>query len=231
MKTTEFVINSNGAFERVDITRTPLAVTEETFAPLGARLARQVANVHHIEGFGNVSLSVTAHLVYATIGLRSIHLRAPFRMVDGVLVPNLSSTSTDQTMQLMWMVPQDMRVAMMIELSTATDYRIKDIWIFAIDAGQRLYRLPLSNLYTDCRLCSGEFPRSHVTLVKAVTAALVQFSASEWNSDLLESPETTQQFFRFKPTNAGFETLPISTKDWTALCQKVGVEIANHLVL
>ena len=41
----------------------------------------------------------------------------------------------------------------------------------------------------------------------------------------------TQKFFRFKPTDEKFETLPIDAADWTSLCTKVSMAIMDRVIL
>ena len=41
----------------------------------------------------------------------------------------------------------------------------------------------------------------------------------------------SQQFFRFRPTNETFETLPIVAADWTTLCDKVSTAIMDRVIL
>ena len=41
----------------------------------------------------------------------------------------------------------------------------------------------------------------------------------------------SQKFFRFKPTNETFATLPIDAADWTTLCDKVATAILDRVIL
>jgi len=41
----------------------------------------------------------------------------------------------------------------------------------------------------------------------------------------------SQQFFRFRPTNETFETLPIAVTDWTTLCDKVSNAILDRVII
>jgi hypothetical protein len=63
------------------------------------------------------------------------------------------------------------------------------------------------------------------------------FIKSYWNADLF-SPEELgkcQTMFSWKPTENGFEQLPINIpnweSDWTKLCSKVGSENINQLLV
>ena len=47
----------------------------------------------------------------------------------------------------------------------------------------------------------------------------------------MRTVEPTQKFFRFKPTNDTFETLPIEAVDWTTLCDKVSTAISERIIL
>ena len=44
-----------------------------------------------------------------------------------------------------------------------------------------------------------------------------QFNLSKWNADLMRTVSQSQQFFRFRPTNETFETLPLVASDRTTM--------------
>jgi hypothetical protein len=93
------------------------------------------------------------------------------------------------------------------------------------------YRLPLPNLHDDGLICTGEFEESYDTGQASVVASLEQFNQSQWNSDLMRTVAESQKFFRFRPTNETFETLPIEAADWTTLCDKVSTAIMDRVIL
>ena len=47
----------------------------------------------------------------------------------------------------------------------------------------------------------------------------------------MRTVERSQKFFRFRPTNETFETLPIEAADWTTLCDKVSTAISERIIL
>jgi uncharacterized surface protein with fasciclin (FAS1) repeats len=67
--------------------------------------------------------------------------------------------------------------------------------------------------------------------LEAVAASLEQFRQSKWNADLMRTVARSQKFFRFRPTNETFETLPIEAADWTTLCDKVSTAISERMIL
>jgi hypothetical protein len=104
-------------------------------------------------------------------------------------------------------------------------------WLFACDVDKRGYRLPLPNLHDDCRICTGAFDGDQETAFDCVKASLEQFNKSKWNADLMRTSEQSKQFFRFKPTRDGFETLPIQSDNWTMLCEKVGSALIERVIV
>ena len=64
-----------------------------------------------------------------------------------------------------------------------------------------------------------------------VRASLEQFNRSKWNADLMRTSEQSQKFFRFQPTPATFETLPIEADQWTTLCNKVATVIMERVIV
>lgn len=104
-------------------------------------------------------------------------------------------------------------------------------YLFACDTRNRAYRLPLPNLFDDCKVCTGEFAHTHPSGATAVAASVEQFRASQWNSDLMPAVERAQQCFRFQPTHESFATLPVAVPDWTTLCDKVSTAVSERIVL
>jgi hypothetical protein len=104
-------------------------------------------------------------------------------------------------------------------------------WLFAFNQDHNGYRLPLPNLHDDCSICTGQFESSYNTVQAGLIASLEQFNQSKWNSDLMRTSDQSQQFFRFRPTNETFETLPIAVADWTTLCEKVSTAILDRVIL
>lgn len=109
-------------------------------------------------------------------------------------------------------------------------HHIQDCYLAATSSSNRVYRLPLGNIYDTGKVCMGQFERSHGTLVEALQAAFDQFTASPWNSDLVKSTEKINKFFRFKAANDGFETLPVDGQ-WNNLCERISSPELDFLCL
>ncbi len=135
-------------------------------------------------------------------------------------------------MPLVWRAPKEVRLAFVVRTEFANDCaRVCGNWLFACDADQRGYRLPLPNLHDDCLICTGNFDDRYGSGAECVTASLEQFRKSKWNADLMRTIERSQKFFRFAPTNETFTTLPLEAADWTTLCDKVSTTITERLIL
>jgi hypothetical protein len=175
--------------------------------------------------------SVGLHDTIWSVPIDRIVLNARFRLVNEVLVPAFGS-ATDLEMPLVWRAPEDVRLVFVIRTEFSDDHlEMGGNWLFACDSDNRGYRLPLPNLHDDCRICTGNFPDRYDTGCECVIACLEQFRKSKWNADLMRTVEQSQKFFRFKPTNEAFETLPIQAADWTALCDKVSTAILERVIL
>ena len=117
-------------------------------------------------------------------------------------------------MPLVWHAPKPVRLAFVVRAQSNDDDNVTVVgnWLLACDADHRGYRLPLPNLYEDCKLCTGQFDASYGSGAECVTASLEQFRKSKWNADLMRTVERSQKFFRFAPTNETFTTLPIEAE-------------------
>jgi len=135
-------------------------------------------------------------------------------------------------MPLVWRAPQEVRLAFAVRTEFVGDcVKIKGNWLFACDKNNQGYRLPLPNLHDDCLICTGNFEDLYDSCGEALVASLEQFRKSKWNADLMRTIEQSQKFFRFKPTDETFETLPIQATDWTALCDKISTAVMERVIL
>jgi hypothetical protein len=91
-------------------------------------------------------------------------------------------------------------------------------------------RLPLPNVHSDCRVCTGKYLSDSATSIGALELALAQFNSSTWNSDLLESKEAAGSFFRFSPSGDKFVTIKTLTEP-SKLCQVVSVPEFEYLIV
>lgn len=231
METTEIILRSNGTLAERIIKERDLDADQTVLDALTDDVTRDIRNVLSLSDWGRVHASVGLLDTLWTVAIGRIPLHARFRLINKVLVPAFAS-ATDMEMPLVWQAPPEVRLAFVIRTESEDNgVRIGGNWLFACDADQRGYRLPLPNLHNDCLICTGSFPDRYACASEAITASLEQFRKSKWNSDLMRTIETSQQFFRFQPTNESFETLPIEAADWTALCDKVSTPIMERIVL
>jgi hypothetical protein len=179
---------------------------------------------------GNVSLAAQSdnNAIYS-LPVHKLTINAPFQTTEkGVLSPAFDSTSAPQFI-IEWQVPETMRLMLLV--SIYADYSKAsggDQYLAAFDKVGRAFRLPISNLYGDCRLCHGKYTEAHNTSLDLLRAAWTQFHKSSWNRDLYNDSsstrrDATKKMFSFIADNESFKQLPISG-DWSELCEKVGSE-------
>lgn len=214
---------------RRTVTEDEVAVTPEALVELCSDVKLKVYDAFTVDG-SPVHLSVMSNLVYATIEIKSLPLKAPYQSDGGILTPDFMNHS-GPIMDLAWHVPSDMRLLFMASIEPGKkSARITDQWLFAMDTDERCYRLPLGNLYADARLCNGEFNLNHKTVMAAVEAELAQFKSGQWNSDLSVPKDETNALFRFRATSDGFEQLA-PLKPWTECSPKINPAVIKHLCL
>lgn len=230
MEKTEIILHHDGSFVERRVSERTLNVGQNILDTLTENLTRQARNVFQIPGWGAVHASVGLNDTLWSVVIDRIPLHARFKLVHQVLVPLFAST-TDLEMPLVWQVPADVKVIFAV-LTRLEDKRVsvEGNWLFACDAGNRGYRLPLPNLHDDCRICTGAFDGDQATALECVAASLDQFSRSKWNADLMRTIEQSQQFFRFQPARDSFATLPIHG-EWTALCDKVSTALWERVIV
>lgn len=231
METTEILLRADGSLVERVLRERDLNAGPAVLEALTESVTRPVRNVLRLPEGGVVHANVGRDDTLYTVALDRLPLHTRFRLVADVLVPAFASTS-DLELSLVWQAPKDLRLAFVVRTEAEDGgVVIRDNYLFACDLRNRAYRLPLPNLFDDCKVCTGEFERRHQCGAAAVAASVEQFRKSPWNADLMRTVERSQQCFRFQPTHESFTTLPIAASDWTTLCDKVSTAVSERIVL
>lgn len=231
MEKTEIIIQSNGTLTERIIHERDLDAEQSVLDSLTENVSRNVRNAFNMPGRGLVHASVGLNDTVWSVRIDHIPLNARFKLINGVMVPMFAS-ATDIEMPLVWLAPPEVKLVFAVSTRIEDDFTYVDgNWLFACDGEKRAYRLPLPNLHDDCRICTGDYEGNQRTALECVQASLEQFNQSKWNADLMRTIEQSQKFFRFKPTNETFETLPIQSDNWTTLCNKVSTAISERIIV
>lgn len=228
----EYVLDATGKITRRVTNEAEIHVSDELMSSLSGNIIRKQRRIME------VLPGVMAHVSFGngwalwSMEIAKIPMRCPFHMVDKMLVPNLSS-ETDEILELTWTPPASMRLryGVWIEPYDARDmFQASYSYLVAYDERGQSYKLPLGNLYDDCRLCTGKYENRSNNHVKLIHNSLKQFEQGLWNADLWKNPEQTQRMFRFKPKDEGFAVLPIDG-NWTSLCNKASTETLGWMIV
>lgn len=181
--------------------------------------------------------------VWATIGLDRIRLNTSYVMEEGVLVPTFKARGRENdndapVMPLEWMVQKAaprLKLWMLTytkhnQADNTRPFHLGESWLIATSQTNRHYRLPLPNVYSDCKICMGDFTKTGGTLAECLHNDLRQFFSSNWNADLAPDMESARKMFRFKPSNEGTETLPV-IGNWNNLCGRVSIPELDFMAL
>lgn len=244
---TLMVITPQGP-ERWDINKTRLNITSEVasrFARENAVRLRNIAPSISPE-FGPVSVLLIANgnniEAWWTLPVLTLTLRTPFAIAgDKVLVPSFAGNSPQLT--LPWTVDQNnaygMWLYLVLKTVPASSGRATcgKQYLVARDINGMFYRLPVSNVYADCEVCTGQFDSvAQDTHTTCLFNAAKQFVGSSWNKDLLteaDNDRNTAAMFRFAPDNDGFKQLPMllnNRQTWQSLCAKVSTEVTTKYI-
>ena len=231
MEKTEIIIRDNGTLTERTIRERDLRAEGEVLDSLTADVTRRQRHVMTVPGWGTAHADVGLTDTIWSVPIDRLPLKARFKLISGVLVPMFASL-TDLEMPLVWQAPPEVRLVFVVRTELLDDcVTVGGNWLFAFSKDNNGYRLPLPNLHDECTICTGEFEESYDTAQAAVSASLEQFNKSKWNSDLMRTVEQSQKFFRFRPTNETFPTLPIEASDWTTLCNKVSTATLDRVIL
>jgi hypothetical protein len=231
MEKTEIILRDDGTLTERTIHERDLQAEAAVLDELTAAVTRRQRNVMPIPGWGLAHANAGLNDTIWSVPIDRIPLKARFRVVNGMLVP-MFACLTDLEMPLIWQAPPEVRLVFVVRTEPADDgVTVNGNWLFALNADHHGFRLPLPNLHDDCTICTGKFEDAYESAQAAVNASLKQFEQSKWNSDLMRTVAQSQQFFRFRPTNETFATLPIAAADWTTLCDKVATAILDRVSL
>jgi hypothetical protein len=228
---TEYILNETGSIIRRTTTDQELDVSHRLTAVLMKSASIVTPRMFEIPEYGMVGLNAKPDSYSLTVPVKRLMIRAPWKLADGFLVPNFSS-SNDPIMTITWWVPEGMTLKMLIAVQNYTEsiFAMTNMWLFAIDSRGATYRIPLANIHDDCHVCHGQKDIIHQTLQGLVSVCLQRFEISKYNADLWKSAEQTQRFFRVKPgTKDSFEQQSIDG-DWTKLCLKVATAACKLMI-
>jgi hypothetical protein len=231
MEKIEMIIRENGTLTERTIQERDLKAEDEVLDALTSEVTRKLRNVMPIPGWGMAHADAGLGDTIWSVAIDRLPLKARFRVSNGVLVPMFASTA-DLEMPLLWQSPKEIRLVFVVRTKFSEDgVVVGGNWLFAFNQDNHGYRLPLPNLHDDCTICTGQFENSYGSALGCIVASLEQFNQSKWNADLMRTVAQSQKFFRFRPTNETFATLPIEAADWTTLCDKVSTAIMDRVIL
>jgi hypothetical protein len=224
---------------RLDVAATEVNVLPQLERIFAENTAVRVANVALIgEGYGMASITATPTMETWTVKVLKLGMEAPFLLRDGLHLPAFAEQNAP-VIPMVWDVPDSMNLTLTVILKcTGKVYGAGDQFLVAFDSEKRAWRLPLSNLYDECKLCHGQHNTRWKTKLESVKNACELFSKSRWNRDLYAGKDhlipKTQAMFRWRPTEGGgFEQQAMlleEGKDWTSLAEKVGTEFIQRMV-
>lgn len=231
-----FVITDKSEMERWDITRSKININNAMIEGLTANLVRTAPDIlpmtlieKDLPGGIGIALGPKGMFV-ARMQLAKLPMHAPF-LVEG---PSMSPVFDGQYpyMKQEWLVPENMRLYLAVMCSPTMD--CLDQFLVAIDAERRTWRLPVSNLYAECRLCAGRFDCHGKDLVDLLKKVWTQFNSSMWNSDLFGDSSPTRRsssklLFAYDISNEKI-TQRTPPKKWQDLCEKAATEFITQYI-
>lgn len=221
------VVDTDGINEML-ITMRPLSVTNDVLATLSQGVSRSVMSIFSGEEVGGhpdraVCMMAGKALIGFTVPLGHLMLRCPFGINDKKELHAAFDASLSTKMSLMWKVPEDMCLSLLV-LCSASYPSIEKQFLTAIsmaDNNRKFYRLPLPNLYETCELCSGKFESGGRSYKECVKNAVTQFHNSDWNTDLLNRGDNdapnSRRLFRFLPKGESEMQQMSDYGDWRRL--------------
>lgn len=217
---------------------TEIDIESAILSTLTLQVRREVKNVATLANGAAISACIVDErgTAYLTTELRTLSLLCAVKIApDKTVRPSWSDAG--DSVRLEWMAPANCRLFFAARLSLITSLWIANpIYIFANKAGTLdFYHLPIANLYSDCRICTGKGDSFHrgATMMESFQFAFNSIYGSRWNSHLIrestEQLEQSKHLLRFRPVADGFETIA-PENPWHTYCDKVVTDVINKLV-
>lgn len=238
MKTEVFYVITEVGVERWDLKKRPINIEPTVVEAMAENITRRNPAIACLGGdYGNAGVVMLGAYETWSVRVLTLSLSTPFDLVDGIHVPAFCD-KTKPIMPMKWKVPSGIIMVLGIIVLSDPFFYAGDHYLIVFDPSKRMWRMPLSNLYEDCKLCHGQPIRKFNTSLECVKNACDMFSRSNWNQDLFQDDNmkrinASKDMFRFKPSSTGFDQLPIQLsagKDWTSLCEKVAADKLNQLI-
>jgi hypothetical protein len=235
---TLFVITENSEMERWDITRNKLDINSAMLTGLTASLTRTIRGVVPMNiidpinkptGFMDLAIGPNGYCA-ARMPVASLPLTAPYA-VEGTTVYPVFDGAHPIT-ALRWNIPANMRLYLVAHIGNTME--CVEQFLVAIDDEKRCWRLPVSNLYADCRLCAGRFNSAGSDILDVCKRTWEQFQLSSWNQDLYGDSSAarrigTKVLFLYDVKDDNFiQRQP--PKKWMEMCEKVATDFLTGYV-
>lgn len=245
MSKTKYELNEDGTIYRIVEDRYKLQLNQDVIKRImGESVSIKIPGVANAgaicNGFtGNIGVSYRNGAMAATIPMDFLPLRTTFAPIGGMMVPDFTGVEGATKMFMKWFPVGGMRLFLVIALAPkpAGLMGAGDQYFVAMDKTGRMFRLPTTNAYENCRMCHGQYDGIGSSILDCCAKAWAQFESSEWQADLQDrggenGMANSRLLFRFKPLETeGFHQVE-PDKPWDTYCTKVNVEfLNNHIVL
>ena len=241
----EYIIKDTGSIFRRDISEEEIAVNDDDIArAITQTLGRSVKGLWPVtlpssqsDVAGLVNLTIDHERPWFTVPIKELVLSTFYSTVtvDGQarVVPQFQRRlGTEIQLKLTWKTPSTMRLRGLLRGTPLHFDRpaIDLMWLLAYTSDSQIWKLPLPNVYADCKVCTGNGAVGGDSYRDAVDAFMKLFFDAPWNTDLWDCHEKTHSMFNWKVVEGGkFEQTPV--EQWPQYCKKVGLPIAGKAVL
>lgn len=233
------VIDEEGSIFKERIIRTKVSINEDDcISELSKGRNTKIPNIMELPDKTIVGAAVSASCdeIVFTAEITELVLLTTYNLHEGIMTPTFYSKPEPNipSLPIVWNVNQatggTLRLFLLVGIKKSSygdGFMAEDHRLVSASEDGRLWRMPLPNVHTDCRVCTGKYESVSRTATGALIKALSQFKNSSWNSDLLASPAKTKSFFRFKPVEDRFDTI-VTESEPMKLCECVSApELEN----
>jgi hypothetical protein len=175
-------------------------------------------------------LSIKHNQIIAGVRLREIKLTTYFALDGSLLVPKYACHADHIQATCAWTVPGAMQVYLGAVVRAGTNnWKATDYVLFAtINGTPGYFRLPLSNMHSDGRICMGSgYAPIKPCIQEVMQASVDHLDSAQWNTDLSPDAAKSARLFRFDP--ATLKSVP-PPADLADCCTRVNNTLMEDLV-
>lgn len=229
----EYILNEEGRLFRRTTDQREVRLTADLAGVFSNDVSIKFPKFMKIHNEISCGMTVKRSMITFTCHLPRLRIRCPWKAgAGGIVTPDWKGNTAP--LELFWDVPKDADLCLLItvycDLDGAWSQDKTYLFLMSTTKDGKGYRIPTSNLFENGEMCTGLHDLIKMPTARAAAEFVFdQVDRGVWRNDLMPAPEKSAALFRFKPTDVGFEQVPME-QDWRQFCYPIGNSKMEEIV-